>query len=103
MLFYGSTFEVNDVIPFNNFPNVLQSPKYKANRPTVIYLHGYKGSPSGDVVQAVIKNYIHRDDHNVFVLDYSLLVNGDYTTAVLNARQVNINFSPLIIYYIKSY
>lgn len=58
-------------------------------RKTVLYIHSYLEGPNHESVDTIVDAYLHRNDHNVLVLDWSQLANGNYLIDVVpNAKQV---------------
>lgn len=56
---------------------------------TVLYIHGYQEGPNEESVNVIVDSYLQRNDHNILVLDWSQLANGNYLIdAVPNAKQV---------------
>lgn len=56
---------------------------------TVFYIHGYQEGPNDESVNVIVDSYLQRNDHNILVLDWSQLANGNYLIdAVPNAKQV---------------
>lgn len=60
---------------------------------TVLYIHGYLEGPDHESVNTIVDAYLERNDHNVLVLNWSQLANGNYfIDAVPNAKQVLFGF-----------
>lgn len=56
---------------------------------TVFYIHNYLEGPNHESVNVIVDSYLQRNDHNILVLDWSQLSNGNYLIdAVPNAKQV---------------
>lgn len=56
---------------------------------TVLYIHNYLEGPNHESVNVIVDSYLQRNDHNILVLDWSQLSNGNYLIdAVPNAKQV---------------
>lgn len=72
-------------------------PDFDVDRKTVLYIHGYQETLSQESVNVVVNAYLKRKDHNVLVLDWSELANGNYALeAVPNCKQVS-EFNELIL------
>lgn len=69
--------------------NVLKHPKFDSLKKTVLYLHGYIENPEVESIHLIADSYIQRGDHNILILDWSELADGNYLfDAVPNTRQV---------------
>lgn len=65
-------------------------PKFDAEKKTVLYIHGYLEAPSQESVNVIVAAYLKRNDHNILVMDWSELSDGNYLfDAVPNAKQVS--------------
>lgn len=77
--------------------NILSHQNFGHNKQTVCYLHGYEESLGSDSVSAVINAYIERNDHNILLIDWSPLADGNYfVDAVANLKQVSVPQSEII-------
>lgn len=66
---------------------------------TVFYIHGYLEGPNHESVNIIVDSYLQRNDHNILVLDWSQLSNGNYLIdAVPNAKQVLLRFALLLTF-----
>lgn len=64
-------------------------PSFDKEKATVLYIHGYIEAPSDESVTVIVQSYLKRNDHNILVLDWSDLADGNYLVdAVPNAKQV---------------
>lgn len=76
-------FELDEsraILSHNDFDN---------NKKTVLYVHGYVEAPSHQSVHVIVDAYIKRGDHNILVLDWSELADGNFfMDAVPNIKQV---------------
>lgn len=89
-ILHRPTFEENQIYEFDNLSAISQHPKYDQNRQTVLYLHGYLEAPQNESIHLIVDSYLTRNDHNVIVLDYFELVDGNYVlSAVPNAIAVS--------------
>lgn len=62
---------------------------FDKQKATVLYIHGYVEAPSHQSVNVIVQAYLQRNDHNVLVLDWSPLADGNYLLdAVPNVKQV---------------
>lgn len=56
---------------------------------TVLYIHGYGEGSKHESVSTIVDAYLQRNDHNILVLDWCELANGNYLVdAVPNVKQV---------------
>lgn len=70
---------------------ILKHQKFSHNKKTVCYLHGYEESLSSDSVSTVISAYMERNDHNILLIDWSPLSDGNYVIdALANLKQVGV-------------
>lgn len=66
---------------------------FDKQKPTVLYIHGYVEAPSHESVNVIVQAYLKRNDHNVLILDWSELADGNYLfDAIPNMKQVKWNF-----------
>ena len=70
--YYAEYFEIQDL------ENVKLHPAYDQNKPSVLYIHGFRQNVLDESVQTVITAYLSRNDHNVFALDWSNYSSGSY-------------------------
>lgn len=85
----SETFDENEVYTFSKSVEIFQHAKYDQNRKTVLYLHGYLEAPTNESIHLIVDSYLQRNDHNIIILDWSLLVDGNYLlSAVPNAIAV---------------
>lgn len=62
---------------------------FDKQKPTVLYIHGYVEAPTHQSVSVIVQAYLQRNDHNILVLDWSQLADGNYLLdAVPNMKQV---------------
>lgn len=72
--------------------------KFDAEKKTVLYIHGYMEAPSQESVNVIVNAYLKRNDHNILVLDWSSLADGNYLfDAVPNAKLVFIHLITTMI------
>lgn len=68
---------------------LLNHTDFDNNKKTVLYMHGYVEAPQHDSVRTIVEAYIKRGDHNILVLDWSQLADGNYLIdAVQNIKHV---------------
>lgn len=69
--------------------DIMGHEKFVATQKTTIYVHGYVESPAVESIHVIVDAYQRRGDHNLIVLDWGELANGNYIfDAVINAKQV---------------
>lgn len=73
---------------FKDFNNISSDLNFDKECATVIFFHGYMGSPLGDGLKGLAAVYLNRNDHNVIFYDWSKIVADDYGTAVANMVSV---------------
>lgn len=89
--FYGPTFEDHDVIRLNESVQLLNHERFDPNRPTVLYLHGYIETMQVESSHVIADAYLKRNDHNVLLLDWAELADGNYLfDSVPNIKKVRI-------------
>lgn len=69
---------------------MLSHSDFDADKKTVLYLHGYVEAPTHESIRVIVDAYIKRGDHNILVLDWSQLADGNYfVDAVQNIKDVS--------------
>uniref|UniRef100_A0A1L8DJ03 Putative vitellogenin n=1 Tax=Nyssomyia neivai TaxID=330878 RepID=A0A1L8DJ03_9DIPT len=76
--FYGPAFADNKVYELNDTASVLKHPKFDTNKPTVLYIHGYLETMDVESIQVIADAYLARNDHNILILDWAELADGNY-------------------------
>uniref|UniRef100_A0A6B2EG45 Putative serine/threonine protein phosphatase 2a regulatory subunit a n=1 Tax=Phlebotomus kandelakii TaxID=1109342 RepID=A0A6B2EG45_9DIPT len=76
--FYGPEFADHKVYELNDTASVLKHPSFDTNRPTVLYLHGYLETMDVESIQVIADAYLARGDHNILILDWAELADGNY-------------------------
>lgn len=79
----SETFDENEIYSFDKSLAIFQHEKFDEFKKTVLYVHGYLEAPPNESVHLIVDSYLQRDDHNIIVLDWSLLATGDYMTFAL--------------------
>lgn len=73
-----------------NAINIVSHPGFDASKKTVLYIHGYLETQANESISVIVNAYLERGDHNIILLDWSELADGNYfMDAIPNARQVN--------------
>jgi len=86
---YGNSTSKFIIVPFNATKNLLNHPEYDNNRPTMLYGYGYTEKYTSLSTQTVVKAFIDRRDHNIFVIEWSNYSDGNYVThAIPNSHKV---------------
>lgn len=89
--FHGKAFEDHTVIKLSDSVQFLQHEKFNANLPTVIYLHGYIENMQVESAHVIADAYIKRKDHNILLLDWADLADGNYLfDSVPNIKKVTV-------------
>lgn len=87
--FYGPNISDHHVYNYDELEEIFKDDNFDANRPTALYIHGYRETVVSNSVQRIINAYLSRNDHNIIVLDWSHAASGNYfTSAVPNAMKV---------------
>lgn len=74
---------------------------FDTDRKTVLYIHGYLEAPANESVAVVVDAYLKRNDHNILVLDWSELADGNYIFDVVpNAKQLARKMSEIVLDWI---
>lgn len=69
---------------------ILSHNEFNKERQTVLYVHGYVEAPSHQSIHVIVDAYLKRGDHNILVLDWSELADGNFfMDAVPNMKQVS--------------
>lgn len=68
---------------------IMADPEFDHKKRTVLYVHGYVEQPTHQSIHTIVDAYLQRGDHNVLVLDWSELADGNFfVDAVPNIKQV---------------
>lgn len=101
MFFWGNKFNNNEVFELDQANEILQHSEYKSNLRTALYIHGYIEGHGVESVHVIIDAYQQRATHNLIVLDWGNLADGNYfLDALQNMKQVNFIFFYLSFKYI---
>jgi hypothetical protein len=69
--------------------DILQDPNYNGTKKTVLYFHGYTEKLTDDNLKFIINAFITRGTHNLLILDWVELANGNlFLDAIPNALKV---------------
>lgn len=72
---------------------IMRHEKFVDTQKTAIYVHGYVESMAVESIHVIVDAYQKRGDHNLIILDWGELANGNYIfDAVINAKQVKYNW-----------
>ncbi|KAI4501833.1 hypothetical protein M0802_003168 [Mischocyttarus mexicanus] len=63
-------------------------PKMDKNKPTVLYIHGYKETVEKQSVSTIVCAYLQRNDHNILAVDYRNISYLNYLEVAFNAKFV---------------
>ncbi|XP_062547945.1 endothelial lipase isoform X1 [Armigeres subalbatus] len=103
MFFYGSKFEDHEVFDLSRAEDIIQHPRFDRTKKTVMYFHGYIESPEVESVHVIVDAYQKRNDHNVIILDWTQLVDGNYLLeAVPNCKKFGYKLGSIILAMINS-
>lgn len=87
----------------NKMYTIVNNPKFKEDRPTVIYIHGWLQDGKTEEGSMAIKGaYRDRGDHNIVVVDWSAyskleLFQTPYVTPIKNLKIVSETLNKLLI------
>lgn len=85
--------EDSEFYALDNALEVLKHPLFDKEKSTMLYIHGYVETLEHSV-RVVVESYLKRRDHNILVLEWSHLAEGNYLfNAVPNSRKVWLVFN----------
>lgn len=103
MFFYGSKFEDHEVFELDRAEDIVRHAKFDHTKKTVMYFHGYIESPEVESVHVIVDAYQKRNDHNLIILDWTQLVDGNYLLeAVPNCKKLGHKLGSVILAMINS-
>lgn len=103
MFFYGSKFEDHEVYDLDQAEKIVRHTKFDHNKKTVMYFHGYIESPEVESVHVIVDAYQKRNDHNLIILDWTQLADGNYLLeAVPNCKKLGHKLATVILAMINS-
>lgn len=71
--------------------DILQHSRFDKSKKTVMYFHGYIESMEVESVHVIADAYLKRGDHNIIILDWAQLADGNYLLeAVPNCKKVSV-------------
>lgn len=87
---FRKRFEDSQEFQIENGVDILRNPAFDPAKKTVLYIHGYLETQANESINVVVNAYLQRGDHNIILLDWSDLAEGNYfLDAIPNAKQVN--------------
>lgn len=87
--FSSKTIDVKKDFQLDEGVDILSHSEYNPAYTTTLYIHGYNETQANESIEVIVKSYLQRGDHNVILLDWSLLADGNYfLDAVPNCKQV---------------
>ncbi|KAG5684757.1 hypothetical protein PVAND_013971 [Polypedilum vanderplanki] len=91
--YYGST--LNDFLHYHisEVSTILFHPAYDHNKKTIFYIYGFREYRTINTVKKIISAYQHRGDHNILLLDWEQIANGNY---ILNAFPNTFEFGEIL-------
>lgn len=70
--------------------DILSHPAFDPANATLLYIHGYTETQANKSIDTIVRSYLQRGDHNIILLDWSQLSDGNYfMDAVPNSKQVS--------------
>ncbi|XP_055546007.1 pancreatic triacylglycerol lipase isoform X2 [Wyeomyia smithii] len=98
MFFHGTQFDDHEVFELDQADKIVRHPKFDRNKRTVMYFHGYIESPEVESVHVIVDAYQKRNDHNLIILDWTQLADGNYLLeAVPNCRKLGHKLGSVIL------
>ncbi|XP_057322618.1 pancreatic lipase-related protein 2-like [Microplitis mediator] len=77
--------------------NNLASSDFDPNKPTKVIIHGYKSEPWKPHFVTMRDRYLSVGDYNIFFVDWRVLADRFYLSAVANARVVGVFLARFIV------
>lgn len=82
-------FSTHQIYELDEARAILSHNDFDNQKKTVLYVHGYVEAPSHQSVHVIVDAYIKRGDHNILILDWSELADGNFfVDAVPNIKKV---------------
>lgn len=72
----------------DNLKSITENPKFDANKPTTMFLHGYHTNQSSSAVVEIVNAYITYGGHNLIVLDWAKAASSNYLVVSRNVEPV---------------
>lgn len=86
---FSSKFEDHEAYDLDQAEKIVRHAKFDRSKKTVMYFHGYIESPEVESVHVIVDAYQKRTDHNLIILDWTQLADGNYLLeAVPNCKKV---------------
>lgn len=83
------TFATHRIYELDESRNILEHTDFDNEKKTVLYIHGYVEAPSHESIHVIVDAYLKRGDHNILLLDWSELADGNFfVDAVPNIKEV---------------
>ncbi|CAG4943622.1 unnamed protein product [Parnassius apollo] len=76
-----------DTLKMNDVQSITSS-HFKVNNPTAVIVHGWTQNRNSPINMALRNALLTKADHNVIVLDWSVIADKDYVTAVVGVPRV---------------
>lgn len=93
LFFNGKTYDDHETYKLEEVLNIVNHATFDKSRPTVMYVHGYIENMSVESIHVIVDAYLKRGDHNILILDWSDLADGNYMfDCVPNMKQ----FAPIL-------
>lgn len=90
LFIYGPTVDDYQSYAYDGLVELMQHPKYDANRSTVLFIHGFKESGTKGSAAVIADAYVTRTDHNLIILDWEREASVSYYFyAVQNSVKVS--------------
>ncbi|CRL04727.1 CLUMA_CG017787, isoform A [Clunio marinus] len=78
ILFYGKTLNEQRAFTLPKAVEILEQEEFDNAKPTVIYIHGFIETMANESIKVIVDAYQTRGDHNIIILDWGELADGNY-------------------------
>lgn len=94
---HSNQFDNSQTFQLDQANTILQHPNFRPELKTVLYVHGYLETLDVESIHVIVDAYQQRGDHNIFVLDWATLADGNYLLdAVVNAKQLGPKIAQVV-------
>lgn len=99
----STSYDEREVYFLDETEKIANHPNFDKTLSTVIYIHGYDESLVSESTQTVIESYLIRNDHNIILLDWSSLADGNYIIdAAVNVKKVGKYLGKILSQFIQT-
>ncbi|XP_049533428.1 serine/threonine-protein phosphatase PP2A 65 kDa regulatory subunit isoform X2 [Anopheles darlingi] len=98
IFFYGPKYEDHETYGLDKAEDILRHSRFDKSKKTVMYFHGYIESPEVESVHVIADAYLKRGDHNIIILDWAQLADGNYLLeAVPNCKKLGSYLGSVVL------